>query len=83
MPKFFDNFLDTPHDFWFVHPPIRTPSPGPWRVKKSHYRNPIIGPTGYEYVWVVLDANGKCVAECDDIENAIHIADMCTGGNIK
>lgn len=61
--------------------PVRKPSPGPWSVKKHNQRSQHAR-DGHETVWVVLDARGKYVAECDSAVDAYHIADMCTGGGV-
>ncbi len=59
---------------WYGRPVVQAPSPGPWTFRKSKSR---IGPSARDWqeVWVVLDANGKCVAECDSQVDAIHIAE--------
>lgn len=47
------------------------PSPGPWRVKGPARERT---PHGDFVTWVVLDANDKCVAECEHQVDAIFIA---------
>jgi len=50
------------------------PSPGPWTVKEYVQRSRY-GSRDIETTWVVLDANSKCVAECERQVDAIHIAE--------
>lgn len=54
---------------WKVDPP--KPSPGPWSFKEA--REYEMSGVIYSY-WVVLDANGKEVCECENAINAQHIA---------
>lgn len=56
----------------FERPPPPRPSPGPWTVKGPVRQR---GAAGHdETVWIVLDANSKCVAECDHQVDALFIA---------
>lgn len=47
----------------FGVPRLQEPSPGPWRWRKTRAPGYGLGPS--PAVFVVLDANGKCVAECE------------------
>jgi len=48
------------------------PSPGPWTVRERRERSRFTD--RIETTWIVLDANGKCVAECEHQIDAFHIA---------
>jgi hypothetical protein len=50
---------------WKAKPP--EPSPGPWGMREHQERNRF---GNIEHSWVVLDVNGKCVAECERWEDA-------------
>lgn len=45
------------------------PSPGPWSWRETTQPSPY-APSGRERVFVVLDADGKCVAECERADDA-------------
>ena len=54
----------------FLGTPLRpAPSPGPWRMRETKERSPYAR-DGYERVYVVLDANDKCVAQCESAVDA-------------
>jgi len=61
--RFFREWIGAP-----TAPP--PPSPGPWTFREAS----IDGQRGRERVFVILDADGRAVAELDKYEDAAHVA---------